>query len=79
MSAAFTETHNVYMYVHSFLFFILNESDLVGLHSQVKYVKIEVLLLSRVPNCRSAFREYRFSEQVLFLVLFTSPSSDDFL
>lgn len=81
MSAAFTETQNVYVYIFS-SFLILNESTLLGLHSQMKYMKIEVLLLSHVPK-PSVFREYSFSQQVLFLVLLTGllPSlfCDDFI
>lgn len=48
----------------------------------MKYMKIEVLLLSHVPKL-SVFREYGFSKQVLFLALLTgflpSPFCDDFL
>lgn len=81
MSAAFRETHNVYVYTF-FSFLILNESTLLGLHSQMKYMKIEVLLLSHVPKL-SVFIEHSFYKQVLFLVLVTgflpSPFCVDFL
>lgn len=81
MSAAFTETHNVCVYTF-FDFLILNGSTLLGLHSQMKYMKIEVCLLSHVPKL-NVFREYSFSKQVLFLVLLTgflsSPFCDNFL
>lgn len=78
---AFTETHNVCVYTF-FSFLILNESTLLGLHSQIKYMKIEVLLLSHAPN-GVLLEKIVFLSRCYFLVLLTgflsSPFCDDFL